>query len=180
MTEKSFANRIANSQSDFIQEFVNILEEHHISFCIIGGLAVNAYAEPVVSLDMDVVIASDRIDELLTVLSETRFSVAPQSHSINISSSSSDFRIQLQTEPRYQEFIASSSYKTILGYKLPVTSAEDVLQSKIWAFSDPTRRASKRQKDLADILRLIEAQPALISLLPSDLKERLTNPSYPL
>jgi len=39
---------------------------------------------------------------------------------------------------------------------------------------DPERRASKRQKDLADILRLVENHPALVSLLPNALKERIT------
>lgn len=50
---------------------------------------------------------------------------------------------------------------------------EDVIQGKIWAASDRQRRGSKRQKDLADILRLIETNPSLEKLLPDDLRERL-------
>ena len=47
---------------------------------------------------------------------------------------------------------------------------EDVLQDKIWAYSDERRRKSKRQKDLADILRLIETYPRLNDLLPEPVK----------
>jgi hypothetical protein len=43
-----------------------------------------------------------------------------------------------------------------------------VLQSKIWAAQDSTRRPSKRQKDLADISRLPEAHPELRSRVPED------------
>ncbi len=34
---------------------------------------------------------------------------------------------------------------------------DDILAGKIWAVSDSDRPASKRQKDLADIARLLEA-----------------------
>jgi hypothetical protein len=41
------------------------------------------------------------------------------------------------------------------------------------AWSDPKRRASKRQKYLLDIIRLIEAHPALKAALPAKLQSEL-------
>jgi hypothetical protein len=38
---------------------------------------------------------------------------------------------------------------------------------------DPARRASKRQKDLADISRLLEAYPQLRSRVPAEILEKL-------
>jgi hypothetical protein len=61
----------------------------------------------------------------------------------------------------------------VLGYSLPVAAVEDVLQGKIWAALDRTRRPSKRQKDLADILRLVEGRDKLQSLLPEEIRRRL-------
>lgn len=61
----------------------------------------------------------------------------------------------------------------MLGVPLRVARVEDVLRGKVWAASDPTRRASKRQKDLADIARLIEAYPELRSAVPEELLQRL-------
>lgn len=167
-------NRVANSQDDFFQKFLDILKERNVAFCVVGGLAVNAYCEPVVSLDLDIVIATSQMAELLRILRE-RFIVNEQPHSISISSPDSDLRIQIQTDPRYQEFIGRALTKTVLGYEVPVVSLEDVLQSKIWVYQDTTRRPSKRQKDLADIMRLIETYSKLVSLLPDSLRERLSH-----
>jgi hypothetical protein len=61
----------------------------------------------------------------------------------------------------------------VLGFPLPVAAIEDVLQGKIWAALDPDRRASRRQKDLADIARLIETHPNLRGRIPRELLDRL-------
>ena len=61
----------------------------------------------------------------------------------------------------------------MLGLSLPVASLEDVLRGKVWAAQDATRRSSKRQKDLADIARIIEGFPALRAQVPADLLSRL-------
>lgn len=173
MNAKDFSNRVTNSRRDFLQEFLDILEGNQLPSCVIGGLAVNAYAEPVVSLDLDLIVVSERLDELVAIL-EHHFTVKRQPHSINVSSPHSDLRIQIQTDARYQAFIARSSRKTVLGYDISVAALEDVLQGKLWAFSDPARRPSKRQKDWADIMRLAETYPHLISLLPNSLRDRFT------
>lgn len=172
MTSKEFLNKVANGKDDFLQKFINLLEKNTISYCTIGGLAVNAYAEPVVSLDLDIVIVIEKIESLVADLKD-EFKVERFPNSINISESTSDLRIQIQTDPRYQAFLVRAAVKDVLGYKIPVASLEDVLQGKIWAATDKLRRPSKRQKDLADIMRLIEAQESLIELLPEELKKKL-------
>ena len=58
----------------------------------------------------------------------------------------------------------------LIKTKGKVAVLEDVLQGKIWAYSDEKRRQSKRQKDLADIFRLVEAYPHLKELLPDSIK----------
>ncbi|HPA47696.1 MAG TPA: hypothetical protein PK395_18180, partial [bacterium] len=62
MTGKEFLNSLANGKSDILQELLVILSETDARYCVIGGLAVNAYVEPVVSLDVDIVIAVDDIE----------------------------------------------------------------------------------------------------------------------
>ena len=172
MTGKDFMKAVANGRMDLVEVLLEILAETGADYCVIGGLAVNAYAEPVVSLALDLVVTSDRVDELVGIL-EQRFAVQRFPHSINVSSPSSDLRIQLQTDPKYQSFIAPASRRMVLGYEVSVAALEDVLQGKVWAFSDPTQRRSKRQKDLADIVRLVETHPHLIALLPAPLREQI-------
>ena len=170
MTKKEFMNIICNGQEDLLQKFLDLLTKMKIDYCIIGGLAVNAYVEPVVSMDLDVVVVTKAIDSLKKE-SENIFKIEEFPHSLNLSSPMTDLRIQLQTDPRYQSFISRSSIKEVMGYKMQVAIIEDVLQGKVWAYSDRERRKSKRQKDLADIFRLIEAFPQQKDLLPESIKK---------
>jgi len=61
----------------------------------------------------------------------------------------------------------------VLGQDVPVASLEDVLQGKIWAWSDRERRLSKRKKDELDLIRIGEAYPKLHELLPKEIAEQL-------
>lgn len=173
MTGRNFFNRVTNGTRDILEEFLSILEHNNIGYCVIGGLAVNAYAEPVVSLDLDVVIAIAQIDRLRELLPKG-WTVKEDRFSINISTSYSDLRIQLQTDERYQKFLEGSAKKRVLGYEFRVASLEDVFQGKIWAYMDVERRESKRLKDLSDIKRLVESHQNLLQSLPGDLKEKIT------
>jgi hypothetical protein len=99
--------------------------------------------------------------------------VSDSPHSLTISDVGSDLRVQIRTDPRYAAFVERAGDHDVLGVTLPVAAAEDVLQGKVWAVTDPTRRGSKRQKDLADIARLLEAYPALRPRVPPDVLARL-------
>lgn len=169
MTEKKFLNELANGKIDVIQLLLDLLKKHEIDYCVIGGLAVNAYAEPVASLDLDIVIAVGVTDKFFSEFKEI-FKIEVFSHSIILSHSQSDLRIQLQTDERYQLFIKRSVEKNIFGYPLNVAKLEDVLQGKLWAHEDTSMRQSKRQKDLADILRLVENHSNLTEYLPPNIR----------
>lgn len=172
MTKKEFMNIIGNGKDDVLQQFLNLINKMQIEYCVIGGLGVNAYVEPVVSLDLDIVVVSRAIDKLVEKAKEI-FKIEKFQHSFNLKSSKSDLRIQLQIDKRYQNFIEDASIKDLMGYKMKVAKKEDILQGKIWAYSDKERRASKRQKDLADIYRLVETYPSLKKLLPVSMKNNL-------
>ena len=173
MTGKDFLNSLGGGKNDMLQELLGILSKTGSDYCIIGGLAVNAYVEPVVSLDIDIIVTVDKTAEVSAAARARQMKVEEFPHSLNISMQGSDLRIQLQTDPRYQDFIGNSVIKDILGYKMKVALLADVLQGKIWAYLDNTRRGSKRQKDLADISRIIEAYPDLSPALPNTIKAQL-------
>jgi hypothetical protein len=157
---------------DFLDRVVGLLAESGLRYCVIGGQAVNAFVEPVVSLDLDLAVAAEDASSAEELL-RRHFRVERFPHSVNVSTVGSDLRVQLQTDPRYAEFTSGASLRDVLGLKLPVARLEDVLQGKVWAAQDPKRRPSKRQKDLADISRLLEAYPALRSRVPDDVLSRL-------
>lgn len=166
-------NALAKGEEDILQIFLDILKKTETSFCVVGGLAVNAYVEAVVSLDLDVVIDIKDIDKVNNEAAEKGLKIEKFEHSVNLTSSKSDLRIQIQTDSRYQEFLHRSSSKEVLGYKMNVASIEDVLLGKVWAYLDEKRRRSKRQKDLTDIIRLVEAYPSLENRIPASILKNM-------
>ena len=171
MTKRTFMNRVANGEEDVLQQFLDLLNRLGIDYCAIGGLAVNTYVEPVISLDLDIIVSTEDLDELCKAADKI-FTIQIFEHSVNLKSSKSDLRIQLQTDPNYQDFIHHATVRNVMGYEMRVAALEDVLQGKIWAYSDESRRGSKRQKDFADIYRLIEAYLNMRALLPDSIKSQ--------
>ena len=172
MKALEFWKAVTVDHSNLLERLVALLENHGLCYCVIGGQAVNAYAEPLVSLDLDLVVAAPQFAEAEALLAGT-FKVERFPHSLNISFPESDLRVQVQTDPRYFAFPGRAAQREILGLLLPVASLEDVLRGKVWAALDPARRASKRQKDLADIARLLEAHPGLRTQVPDEILVRL-------
>ena len=173
VTERVFFRTVTKDRIDIVELVLSLLDKTGAGYCVVGGLAVNAYAEPVVSLDLDLVVVSDRIDALSQAARDAGMKVEEFPHSINLSVSGSDLRVQLQTDFRYQDFLPRSEQREVLGYEMTVACLGDVLQGKVWAYSDETRRKSKRQKDLADIMRLVETYPILKTHLPSAIADQL-------
>ncbi len=159
-------------EANLLEQLVALLAANDIQYCVIGGQAVNAYAEPLVSLDLDIVVAAEQL-ALVEQLLAVDFQMKRFPHSLNVGLPGSDLRVQIQTDPRYRAFPEKATFKTVLGLELPVAAVADVLQGKIWVALDPDRRASKRQKDLADIARLVETHPELQNLIPEAIQQRL-------
>jgi hypothetical protein len=167
----TFWRTVTRDRADLLGRLVALLERRRIRYCVIGGQAVNAYVDPLVSLDLDVAIAAEHLATVGDLLAE--FTVHRFPHSVNVSLPGSSLRVQVQTDRRYSEFVDRAAPREVLGVTLPVAAVEDVLQGKVWAASDATRRPSRRQKDLADIARLLEAYPHLRGRVPAEVLERL-------
>ena len=77
-------------------------------YCLIGGLAVNCYVEPVYTLDADLVVIAASLPELTAHLEAQGFKTEVHKHSVNAMAPGSELRIQFTTDERYQEFPARS------------------------------------------------------------------------
>lgn len=159
-------------RAGLLEQVVDRLTAAGVRFCVVGGQAVNAYVEPVVSLDLDLALAAGEVERVEGLLAGD-FEVERFPHSLNVSAPDSDLRVRFQTDPRYEDFPNRAALRDVLGLRLPVAALEDVLQGKVWAALDEARRPSKRQKDLADLSRLLEASPGLRPRVPQALLDRL-------
>ena len=172
MQARTFWKTITMDQSNLLEDLISLLKEKGIRFCVIGSQAVNAYVEPLVSLDLDLAVAVDQLAEVEALL-QRHFDLKRFPHSLNVGMPESDLRVQIRTDERYSSFLERASTQTVLGMTLPVASVEDVLQGKIWAVTDPEGRGSKRQKNLADIARILEKYPDLRTRVPQEIRARL-------
>lgn len=172
MNRAEFWTAVTVDESGFLDRLLTLLEAEGVAYCVIGGQAVNAYVEPLVSLDLDLAIMAPDLERLLGKLGYG-VEIERFEHSLNLRARDSDLRVQFQLDPRYEDFVRRAVPLEVLGRRFRVAQVEDVLAGKVWAASDSTRRPSKRQKDLADISRLLERFPALESLVPPDLRSRL-------
>jgi Nucleotidyl transferase AbiEii toxin, Type IV TA system len=175
MQAPTFWKTVTMDKSNFLEGLISALDENRIRYCVIGGQGVNAYVEPLVSLDLDIAIAADQIEVARNLLAR-RFSVSEFPNRLNIAAPGSDLRVQIQTDPRYFDFVDRATRRDVLGVNLPVAAVEDILQGKIWAASDPRRRPTKRRKDLLDIERILEARPDLRPQVPDGILDRLDQP----
>ena len=173
MTLRQFYDWQTMGGGSDVSALVQSLEKLEIPWCMIGGLAVNHWAdEPMATADVDLVIATGRIEEAVNALKEAGFAEDRHEWSVNLKGRSK-VMIQISTESFYQEFPARSVPADVHGILMRVASLEDTLQGKIAAFSDPQRRPSKRQKDLTDIARLLESHPELKTSIPDNILDRL-------
>jgi hypothetical protein len=156
-------------------DFAQLIEacESFGPYCLIGGLAVNCYVEPVYTLDAGLVVIASRLSTLSTQLQEQGFKIEEHPHSLNATAPQSELRIQFTTDERYQAFLARSVESEVLGVRVRIACLEDITYGKLWAYSDPKRRLSKRKKDELDLIRLAEAHPELKPLYPGELQEQL-------
>lgn len=176
MTPKQFFDWQTNGGTNDVMLLIECLEKADISWCVIGGLAVNHYAvEPMVTQDVDLVVTSNNIEKTIEVLQAAGFKMEKFPWSINFYGRSK-ISIQISLEEFYLSYPLRAVPADIHGILMRVACIEDTLKGKICAYRDPTRRTSKKYKDLGDIARLVESYPKLWVNLDSDIKEKIPNP----
>ena len=139
MTAKQFFDWQTSGGTDDVMRLVDCLERADIAWCAIGGVAVNHWAEePMVTQDVDFVVATEAVDRTVSLLEDAGFKAERFDWSINFKGHSK-VSIQLSTEEFYREFPARAVAADVHGILLRVASLEDTLHGKMEAYSDPKR-----------------------------------------
>lgn len=137
------------------------LEACRVPFAVIGGLAVSIRGQPRMTVDVDIVIASD-VDQALALvakLPESQFrplfqdveSVVTRAFILPLRHRSTNVKVDISIglSGFERQAIARAEQTNFAGLKLPVVQAEDLLIMKILA---------SRPQDEQDIQGLIVAQ----------------------
>ena len=177
MTPKKFFDWQTAGGTDDVMRMVDCLERGDISWCAIGGIAVNHWsAEPMVTQDVDIVVVTQSVERAIQLMEQAGFLSERFEWLINLKGQSK-ISVQISTEPFYADFPSRSVPADIHGILLRVASLEDTLRGKIELWKDPHRRQSKKIKDLGDIARLVESHPALWNIIGEQLQRLIEKPS---
>jgi hypothetical protein len=120
MTVTEIFESVMNGGSSDFALVVSVLGKHG-PWCLVGGLAVNCYVEPVFTADADLIVASSELAAVQAELADLGFDVTEYEHSVNAQMKGSELRIQFTVDQRYQEFLADTEFKEVLNQKVPVT-----------------------------------------------------------
>ncbi len=178
MTEQEiYDGVIMNGTTDFAF-VVETLRRHGAGWCVIGGLAVNSYTTPVYTADLDLVLVASDLEPVLADLraadfrvKEFPFSTNAQRRAGRTETTASKLMVQFTKPDRYQSFVERAVLRPIFGLEVPVAALADVVQGKLWAWSDSSRRPTKKLKDHLDLMRLAEEHFVEVApLLPESLR----------
>jgi len=172
MTAAEIYDSVTSGGASDFAELVTVLNENK-PWCLIGGLAVNCYVEPVYTVDVDLVVVAANLPQIERGLETVGFKVTLFEPSTNAQRSGSKLNIQFTTDSRYQDFLANAAEREVLGLRIPVASLEDIVRGKVWAWQDEQRRSKKRKKDELDLMRIAEAYPQLRPLIPAEIVKEL-------
>ena len=172
MTASEIFESVTGSGSSDFAVLVRMLSAHG-NWCLIGGLAVNCYVEPVYTLDADIVVISSEVPKIKRELAASGFSVQEFPHPLNAKMADSDLRIQFSLDPRYQDFLSDTNVKKVLDQQVPVASLANVIRGKVWAWTDESRRPTKRKKDELDLMRILEKYPETRAMTPEEIGKQV-------
>src|SRR2546430_16539906 len=103
MTARKFYDWQTAGGGGDVTLLVETLEREEIPWCMIGGLAVNHWAaEPMATADVDLVIATEKVEQAGRALEEAGFRARRFEWSINLKGKS-DVSVQISTEAIYGE-----------------------------------------------------------------------------
>lgn len=171
MTAQNAFGNISGSSDDF-QQVVAVCESLR-DYCLIGGLAINCYVEPVYTMDADFVLAANHLNSIKEKLIQLGFEIEDFAYSLNAIRPGSELRIQFTRDERYVAFPSRAETRETLGVQLRVAALSDLVQAKCWAWSDSQRRLSKRKKDELDLIRIAEKFPQFIPQLPEAIRRQV-------
>jgi hypothetical protein len=172
MTAEEIYESVTNGGASDFALVAKILRRHG-GWCLIGGLAVNCYVEPVYTVDADIVVVAEHLSAIADELRAAGFAIQQFEHSLNARKAAGQLNLQFTQDERYQEFIAGAQSRQVLGQTVPVADLKDIIKGKVWAWSDRQRRLSKRKKDELDLIRIGEAYPDLREKLPAEIVSQL-------
>src|SRR5437867_13130254 len=100
MTAAEIYESVTNGGASEFAELVTVLNRNK-PWCLIGGLAVNCYVEPVYTVDVHLVVVAANLSKIEAELNDAGFRVQRFAHSLNAQRPGSKLNVQFTVDERY-------------------------------------------------------------------------------
>lgn len=155
-------------------ELKNVIDlcEDFGNYCFIGGLALNAYCEPVFTADADIVLTVDEktLKLVREKLKQLGFKTKLHKYWLSARKKDSNLQIQITRDHEYSDFPRKAVRKYIFGIPAMVADVIDLTKGKLMAFQSKDRSEAKKTKDRLDLIRLgVAYYDQLKNMLPEDI-----------
>src|SRR5258708_2059619 len=121
---------VPGAENDFLA-VVELLERLEVSWCLIGGIALNAYVEAVYTADADFVVVASELDFVCAELAGLGFEIASHRFSVNAHTLGSALVVQFTTDSRYQAFLDRAVLQKVFAVPCRVAALADIFQGKL-------------------------------------------------
>ena len=140
MTAREIYDLALRGGGNDFQATVELLERLGEPWCLIGGLAINVYCEPVYTSDADFIVVISQLELVCAELAGLGFTISKLRFSVNAQLPGSSLIVQFTTDPRYQDFLARATPDgEVLGVQCRVAALTDLFQGKLWAAAAPAQ-----------------------------------------
>lgn len=158
----------------------DVFEKTGVPYAIIGGVAAQVrMAEPRTTIDIDVAIK--RRDDLPRgALEAAGFRHTGEFPYTSNWVGPGGVAVQFSDDPTFGVAIDSALPEPLEGRTLRIITAGELLQSKLRSAAEPRRRPSKRMRDIADVMALIEENPELDATLTDEQRHLLEQTEVPV
>ncbi len=159
---------VVTSKDGAFRELFRILEASGLEYVLIGGVAVQLWhREPRTTLDIDVAVKSYESVSRATLEAAGFWMLARHAHSESWTGPG-ETPVQFSDNPAFAFLIESAARKSFEGGQVRIASPSALVEEKLRAESDPSRRESKRFQDLTDAKSLAEEHPEVEEQLTTE------------
>ena len=174
MSSLAFWKAVVADKSNFLERVIALLESSGFPYCVIGGVAVNAYAEVAITKYFDVSVRSNDFAAVVEKL-HAQFEISTDETETTIfrtAGSGLEVRVFV-AKPGWGARPKSCQRMDVCGLQLPVASSDAT--ARFWAerASDIRLRKSHRAIEIYHLARLVEASPELLPLIPDTVRESM-------
>ena len=155
-----------------LRALTEVLTAEKTPYAIIGGVAIQIYTrEPRTTQDIDIALAryEDLPKEALLAAGfrrERAFAYSENWRAPGSAARKQRTAVQFTVDTLTAGTVERAEKHRIRSLRLRVAALPDLVRLKLEAAEEPRRRPSKRQSDVADVLRLIEEHPEVRRQVP--------------